>query len=197
VRLAAEKGAFPAFERDRYLERPFVRALPRDVRDAIAVSGIRNSHLLAIAPAGTTSLLAGNVSSGLEPVFAAEAEREVTGEGGALETFRLVDHAVALWRERSGRPDGLPRGFVGATDLPLSAHLQMQAALQPYVDNSISKTINAPAGCSFEAFRDVYDQAYDLGLKGCTVFRPNPVTGAVLTAAPAKAHCCTPEREAD
>jgi ribonucleoside-diphosphate reductase alpha chain len=196
--LAREKGAFPSFERDRYLEAPFIRALPEDIRQAISAAGVRNSHLLAIAPTGTISLLAGNVSSGLEPIFAAAYARKVIGEDGAPKEFQLTDYALQVWRDRSGDRTGLPPGFVTVADLPISAHLDMQAALQPFVDNSISKTINVPRACPFEDFKEIYDLAYDKGLKGCTTFRPNPVTGSVLTHAPDDApHCCTPEREAD
>jgi ribonucleoside-diphosphate reductase alpha chain len=197
VGLAREKGAFPAFDRDRYLQTPFIRALPDDIRDAIAASGVRNSHLIAIAPTGTISLLAGNVSSGLEPVFAAEQSRLIAGEPAPV---GLVDRAAALWRERHPGGAPLPPAYVTAGDLPVLAHLKMQAALQPYVDNSISKTINAPQDCPFEAFASIYDLAYDMGLKGCTAFRPNPSTGAAPISdatGPEGAHCCAIDREAD
>jgi ribonucleoside-diphosphate reductase alpha chain len=198
--LAEEKGSFPQFDRDRYLAAPFIQALPDDVRAAIASGGIRNSHLLAIAPAGTISLLAGNVSSGLEPIFAGTAERRVLDADGRAQTFEVVDHALRLWRERGGPADGTPPAFVTVAELSPAAHLRMQAALQPFVDNSISKTVNAPEDCAFEDFRSLFDDAYDLGLKGCTAFRPNPITGAVLQGAPAPAEaspCCGLEREAD
>jgi ribonucleoside-diphosphate reductase alpha chain len=200
IALAGEKGPFPFFDRERYLSGAFVAGLPPDIRDGIAAGGIRNSHLIAIAPTGTVSLLANNVSSGLEPVFAGAYQRSVLDEGGTVRTYDLTDYAVQLWRQTSGRAQSLPPGFVCARDLAPAQHLAMQATLQPYVDNSISKTINAPEDCPFEAFSHVYDSAYDLGLKGCTAFRPNPVTGAVVTAtgdgvnAP---HCCAIEREAD
>ncbi|PWB59613.1 MAG: ribonucleoside-diphosphate reductase, adenosylcobalamin-dependent [Bradyrhizobiaceae bacterium] len=196
--LAAEKGSFPFLVREKYLEAPFVQALPADIRDAIAADGVRNSHLTAIAPTGTISLLAGNVSSGLEPVFSAAHARRVLDRDGRPREFHLTDHALALWRDRGGR--GLPPGFVTAAELPARAHLAMQAALQPFVDNAISKTINVPADCPFAEFREIYDLAYDQGLKGVTTFRPNPVTGAVLSpeADGAEApHCCVLEREPD
>jgi ribonucleoside-diphosphate reductase alpha chain len=200
VALAAEKGAFPYFDRDRYLAGAFVQTLPPDIRDAIAGDGIRNSHLVAIAPTGTISLLANNVSSGLEPVFSASYDRSVLDEYGASRTFELTDYAVRLWRQAAGRTRGDPPALACAADLAPEQHLAMQAALQPFVDNSISKTINVPEGYPFEAFSRVYDTAYDLGLKGCTTFRPNPVTGAVVTAADAGVdapHCCAIEREPD
>jgi ribonucleoside-diphosphate reductase alpha chain len=174
--------------------------LPDDIQDAVAAHGIRNSHLLAIAPTGTISLLAGNVSSGLEPIFAATYTRNVLAEDGTPETFTLTDHALELWRSAKATATGFPDGFVTASALPVCAHLDMQAALQPFVDNSISKTINVPADCPLAEFWQIYDLAYDKGLKGCTTFRPNAVTGAVLTEGGAGAdapHCCVLEREAD
>jgi len=198
--LAREKAPFPFLDRERYLAGPFVAGLPADIGDGIAEYGIRNSHLVAIAPTGTISLLANNVSSGLEPAFAEAYERSVLDEDGTPRTYELTDYAVRVWRQSSGRPQSVAPSFVRARDLAPEQHLAMQAALQPYVDNSISKTINAPEDCPFEAFGRVYDVAYDLGLKGCTTFRPNPVTGAVVTEAEDSVnapHCCAIEREAD
>jgi ribonucleoside-diphosphate reductase alpha chain len=186
--------------RDKYLQGAFIRNLPNDVRNGIATQVIRNSHLIAIAPTGTISLLAGNVSNGLEPIFAASYARKVLAEDGTPKEFVLTDYALDLWRQTTGAATGTPERFVTAADLPVRAHLAMQAALQPFVDNSISKTINVQEDCPFSEFRQVYDLAYDLGLKGCTTFRPNPVTGAVLSErAPLfdAPHCCIPEREAD
>lgn len=200
VSLAAEKSAFPLFEKDKYLRGPFIRSLPADIQRAIEQSGIRNSHLIAIAPTGTISLLAGNVSSGLEPVFAASYKRKVLNADGKPEEFTLTDYALALWRAKIRKVDGLPDAFVTARELPVDAHLAMQAALQPFVDNSISKTINVPVDFPFGEFEKIYDLAYDKGLKGCTVFRPNPVTGMVLSEEDAGAHaphCCVLEREGD
>lgn len=181
IAIAAEKEPFPAFVREPYLDAPFIRALPADIRDGIARSGIRNSHLLAIAPTGTISLLAGNVSSGIEPIFAAEANRSVRGTCAEIRSFPLTDYAVALWREQSGSPTALPPALVTSAELPVEAHLAIQARLQSYVDNAISKTINLPAATEFEAFARVFERAYAKGLKGCTVFRPNPARAAVLT----------------
>jgi ribonucleoside-diphosphate reductase alpha chain len=172
--------------------------LPYDIQEALARDGIRNSHLFAIAPTGTISLLANNVSSGLEPVFAESYERQLLDEDGTPQSFELTDYALALWRQTTGKASGQPDAFVAATELKVSDHLEMQAALQPFVDNSISKTINVPLSYPFEDFKRIYDLAYDKGLKGCTTFRPNPVTGMVLSETGAEApHCCTPEREAD
>ena len=200
IELAREKGSFPYFERDKYLQGVFIRSLPEDIQSGIARDGIRNSHLIAIAPTGTISLLAGNVSSGLEPIFAASYLRKVLAEDGKPKQFTLTDYAVDRWRAMSQAPTAVPSAFVTTSELPVRAHLDMQAALQPFVDNSISKTINVPEHCLFDEFKQIYDMAYDKGLKGCTTFRPNPVTGTVLSEdgtgieAP---HCCVLEREAD
>jgi len=194
--LAAEKGSFPAFRRDAYLASAYVEALPLGIRDRIATYGIRNSHLLAIAPTGTISLLADNVSSGIEPVFAATAERRVLDEAGNAAVHPTIDYAYALWKREERH--GLPPSFVTAEELAPRAHLDMLAELQPIVDNSISKTINMAENVSRETFAEIYDRAYQAGLKGCTVFRPNPVTGAVLAHdASARTRCCTPDREPD
>jgi ribonucleoside-diphosphate reductase alpha chain len=195
VALAREKGAFARFDRDAYLAAPFVAALPADIRDGIARHGIRNSHLTAIAPTGSISLLAGNVSSGLEPVFAGRTERRVIGADGTPAMTVLTDPALALWQAQVGDAAGRPPAFVTAAELSPDAHLAMQAALQPHIDNAISKTINVPADCPRETFARLFDKAHALGLKGCTVFRPNPVTGAVLAAAPDTddRHCCRVE----
>jgi ribonucleoside-diphosphate reductase alpha chain len=198
--IAQEKGAFPYFDKDKYLQSPFVRSLPDGIQTTIARHGIRNSHLIAIAPTGTISLLAGNVSSGLEPIFATTYTRSVLAHDGTPKAFTLTSYALDLWRKRQGAWSGTPPAFVTSSDLPIQAHLDMQAALQPFVDNSISKTINVPDACSFAEFQRIYDLAYDRGLKGCTTFRPNPVTGTVLTQRVDAAdvpHCCVPEREAD
>ena len=198
IALAQEKTSFPFFARDKYLQGPFIRSLPDDIQQAIAQYGIRNSHLLAIAPTGTISLLAGNVSSGLEPIFAASYERKVLREDGSAKEFLLTDHALELWR--AAKHPGAPDGFVTTAELPVTAHLAIQAALQPFVDNSISKTINVPQNYGFDDFKRIYDLAYDQGLKGCTTFRPNPVTGAVLSeeaSGEQAPHCCVLEREAD
>jgi ribonucleoside-diphosphate reductase alpha chain len=199
ARLGKEKGSFPAFEAEAYLQGRFVQGLPETVRADIAELGLRNSHLLALAPTGTISLLANNVSSGLEPVFKARYRRRIRQPDGSLQDFEVADYACQLWQRLHGG-DSLPPAFVDAQRLAPEAHLQMQAAIQPYVDNAISKTINIPADMDFTAYRAVFESAYAMGLKGCTAFRPNPVTGSVLygvTAADAHPHCCDLEREAD
>jgi ribonucleoside-diphosphate reductase alpha chain len=196
IELAREKGAFPAYARDAFLASGFARRLPDDIREAIAAHGLRNSHLLAIAPAGTISLLANNCSSGIEPIFAGEAERRVLQPDGSYRTHTVIDYALQCWRAQGNT--GVPPAFVEARQLDPLAHLAMQATLQPYVDNAISKTINVAADMPFERFADLYRQAHALGLKGCTVFRPNAVTGAILSEPAAeRVQCCGIEREAD
>ena len=200
IALAREKQSFPHFKRDEYLQAAFIRTLPQEIRDGIAEHGIRNSHLIAIAPTGTISLLANNVSSGLEPIFAASYARKMLTQNGTPAEFVLTDYALDLWRRTAGGATDVPVGFVTAADLSARAHVEMQAALQPFVDNSISKTINVPADYPFSDFKQIYDLAFDMGLKGCTTFRPNPVTGAVLseeTSGVDAPHCCVLEREAD
>jgi ribonucleoside-diphosphate reductase alpha chain len=200
IALAEEKGAFPAFDRERYLEGRFIQPLPDDIRDGIARHGIRNSHLIAIAPTGTISLLANNVSSGLEPIFAGSYRRTVLEEDGTTREFELIDYAVDLWRRTTKERRPYPPAFKSAEALTPEQHLAMQAALQPYVDNSISKTINVSENYPFEDFKRIYSIAYEMGLKGCTTFRPNPVRGAIVTAAEESAnapHCCAVEREPD
>jgi ribonucleoside-diphosphate reductase alpha chain len=195
IDLAREKGSFPFFEHDAYLRGGFVRTLPESLRDRIRQHGIRNSHLTAIAPTGTISLLANNISSGLEPVFGFRFDRRVLDRDGQYRLFELEDFAHRCWRQQGRSPQELPASFVRAHDLEPSAHLEMQAALQPFVDNAISKTVNVPESCPFEAFRSLYRSAWEKGLKGCTTFRPNPVTGAILDSR--GVHCCTIEREGD
>ncbi|GAB6068319.1 hypothetical protein JCM13664_16380 [Methylothermus subterraneus] len=195
IELAKEKGAFSALEREKYLAGGFVATLPEDIRQAIAAYGIRNGLLLAIAPTGSISLLAGNVSSGLEPVFAFRYSRRLQLPDGRCAWLEVEDAAFRLWQKlKSGAP--LPPAFVTATELDPEAHLKMQAALQAYVDSAISKTINVPEDYPFAAFENVYWRAYELGLKGCTTYRPNPIRGAVLLAPP-ETHCCEVTREGD
>jgi ribonucleoside-diphosphate reductase alpha chain len=200
IGLAREKGSFPLLRAGEYSRSEFVSRLPADIVEGIRRHGIRNSHLLAIAPAGTISLLAGNVSSGLEPAYAAEFRRSLRLADGSLRTLPVTDYACALYRRLARPGGGVPPAFVAAADVDPDAQLAMQGALQPHVDNSISKTISVPAEFEFRRFSDLYRRAYELGLKGCTTYRPNVVTGAVLQAEPAAddaAQCCSVEREAD
>jgi ribonucleoside-diphosphate reductase alpha chain len=179
--LAAEKGAFPLYKRDDFLDRPNVRRLSPSVRKKIAAQGLRNGCLTSIAPTGTISLLAGNVSSGIEPVFGFTYRRRVLGADGVAHEEDVEDFAFLMFKDRFDASKPLPEAFVVADALTPAAHLAMQAAMQPYVDSAISKTINCPQDITFEAFRDIYSEAYAAGLKGCTTYRPNSVTGAVLT----------------
>ena len=182
VQLAKEKGAFPLFDAERYLASGTMQAMDADVREAVRKHGIRNALLTSIAPTGTISLYAGNVSSGIEPVFAYAYTRKVLQKDGSRTEEEVVDYAVTLWREKFG--DALlPDYFVNAQTLAPLEHVKMQAAAQKWVDSSISKTINCPEDISFEAFKDVYMEAWDTGCKGCTTYRPNAVTGSVLSVA--------------
>ncbi len=182
--LAREKGAFPLFDRDAYLARPHIAALPDDIRDAIARHGIRNALLTSIAPTGTISLFADNVSSGIEPVFALSYSRKVLQPDGSRSEELVEDYALRKFRVRFGANAALPDYFVTAQTLTPADHLAVQAAAQPFIDSAISKTINVPAAISFAEFENIYRAAYDQGCKGCTTYRPNDVTGSVLSAAP-------------
>lgn len=203
IKLAREKGSFSEFEKNKYLQSKFIQRLPDDIRDNINQYGIRNSHLLAIAPTGTISLLANNVSTGIEPVFDFRHTRAVLNRNGEYQRFEVLDNAFAQWQKLKGNTDELPDYFVNARQLPPRDHLAMQASLQASVDNAISKTINIPQDYPFDQFRSLYETAYELKLKGCTTFRPNPVTGEILSVEGISAegllssHCCTIEREAD
>ncbi|CAG0960717.1 ribonucleoside-diphosphate reductase alpha chain [Burkholderiales bacterium] len=180
VELARERGAFPRFEREPFLAAPFVARLPSALRDGIARHGLRNSHLAAIAPAGTISVLAGGVSSGIEPIYALEGTRRVRQEDGTVAEVAVACPALLAWRARAAAGASPPEAFVTATGITPEAQLLMQAALQPHVDNAISKTTNVAADIAFADFAAIYSRAFELGLKGCTVFRPNPVTGSIL-----------------
>ncbi|SFA84847.1 ribonucleoside-diphosphate reductase class II [Poseidonocella pacifica] len=180
VQLAKEKGAFPLFDADAFLASGTMKAMDEDVRAEIAEHGIRNALLTSIAPTGTISLYAGNVSSGIEPVFAYAYTRKVLQKDGSRTEEEVVDYAVQMWREKFGDKD-LPDYFVNAQTLAPLEHVKMQAAAQKWVDSSISKTINCPEDISFEGFKDVYMEAFETGCKGCTTYRPNDVTGSVLS----------------
>ena len=185
VDLAREKGAFPLFDAKKYLASGTMRAMDDDVRAAIATHGIRNALLTSIAPTGTISLYAGNVSSGIEPVFAYAYTRKVLQKDGSKTEEEVVDYAVAKWRDMHGDAP-LPDYFVNAQTLPPLDHVKMQAAAQRWIDSSISKTINCPEDISFDDFAQVYMAAWDQGCKGCTTYRPNAVTGSVLTVSDSK-----------
>ena len=186
VELARLKGSFPLFDVDDYLCQPFIKRLPYELREDIARFGIRNGLLTSIAPTGTISLFAGNVSSGIEPVFAYSYSRRVLMPDGTAEEQIVRDFAVEVFRAKFGDDAALPDYFVTAQTLAPGDHLGVQAAAQKYIDSSISKTINLPESISFEAFKDIYRTAYESGCKGCTTYRPNAVTGSILTVTEAE-----------
>jgi len=179
VELAREKGPFPLFDRDAYMAGQAIATLEPEVQAAIAEHGIRNALVTSIAPTGTISLFADNVSSGLEPVFSFSYSRCVLMPDGSRREEEVSDHAVRLWKTRHGNQP-MPDYFVDAQSLSPADHVRMQAAVQKYVDASISKTINCPEDITFDDFKDVYMMAYETGCKGCTTYRPNDVTGSVL-----------------
>ncbi len=180
VDLAREKGPFPLFDAEKFLASGSLTHMDADVRAAIRQHGIRNALLTSIAPTGTISLYAGNVSSGIEPVFAYAYTRKVLQKDGSRTEEEVVDYAVQMWRGKFGDAP-LPDWFVNAQTLPPLDHVRMQAAAQTWIDSSISKAINCPEDISFEDFKEVYMAAWDQGCKGCTTYRPNDVTGSVLT----------------
>ena len=182
INLAEEKGAFPLFDPEKFIVSGKMIQMDEDVKQAVHKFGIRNALLTSIAPTGTISLYAGNVSSGIEPVFAYSYKRKVLQNDGSHVEEEVVDYAVQLWRDKFGNAP-LPDFFVSAQNLTPADHVKMQAAAQKWVDSSISKTINCPEDISFDDFKEVYIQAYDTGCKGCTTYRPNEVTGSVLSAA--------------
>ncbi len=198
--LAAERGAFPLFDAEKFLDRPFVKKLPDGLRGSIRKHGIRNGVLLSIAPTGTTSLVMGNVSSGIEPVFAHRCRRKMRGDSGEMSTeYSVYDYGYLKFCEKwACDPDkddntrraslGVAGGFVTSDQLTVEQHLQMVAAAQEWVDSAISKTINCPTSMTIDEFRGVYARAYELGMKGCTTYRPDPRSGrgAVMEVEPAQ-----------
>ena len=186
ARLAKEKGAFPLFDRDAYLAGETIREMDEDIRADIGEHGIRNALLTSVAPTGTISLVADNVSSGVEPVFALAYTRKVLQPDGTRTEEKVSDYALRRFRTQFGDDAPLPDHFVTAQDLTPAEHVRMQAAVQRYVDSAISKTVNVPEDISFEAFQAVYLDAYRSGCKGCTTYRPNAITGSVLEVKPAE-----------
>ena len=180
--LAREKGAFPLFDAEAFLASGFMSRMDDDIRAAVRENGIRNALLTSIAPTGTISLYAGNVSSGIEPVFAYSYRRKVLQKDGSRREEEVEDYAIRLWHEIHGDAP-LPAHFVNAQTLSPLDHVAMQAAAQEWVDSSISKTINCPEDIAFGDFETVYLAAWDQGCKGCTTYRPNAVTGSVLSLA--------------
>lgn len=180
IELAKERGPFPTFDADKFLASGFMKTRPIKMRDMIRQYGIRNALLTSIAPTGTISMYANNVSSGIEPIFAFQFERKILNGDGSHRFEIVKDYAVWLWEDMFGDKP-LPDYFVSAQTLTPSAHIRMQAAAQKHVDSSISKTVNCPEDISFEDFKNVYMEAWDSGCKGCTTYRPNDVTGSILT----------------
>ena len=198
VDLAAERGSFPLFNTDLYLsgrtkspQRPggpigsFASRLPQPLKDRIRAQGLRNSHLLSIAPTGTISLaFADNASNGIEPPFSWSYTRRKREHDNGFKEFSVEDHAWRLYRHLHGTEAPLPASFVTALEMSAEAHAAMVAAVAPYVDTSISKTVNVPEDYPYEDFQGLYLQAWRTGLKGLATYRPNPVLGAVLSVEP-------------
>ncbi|MBB5467442.1 ribonucleoside-diphosphate reductase alpha chain [Paraburkholderia sp. CI2] len=199
VELAKERGAFELFDAARYLEAgTFASRLPDDIQQAIRRDGIRNSHLLSIAPTGTVSLaFADNASNGIEPAFSWTYTRMKVMADGGRESFDVEDYAYRLYRELGGDVSRLPDYFVSALQMSARDHLDMMAAVQPYVDTSISKTVNVPADYPFDAFESLYFDAWKSGLKGLATYRPNDTLGAVLSVTPAQADDTLAEMDQD
>ncbi|MBX7147142.1 MAG: adenosylcobalamin-dependent ribonucleoside-diphosphate reductase [Alphaproteobacteria bacterium] len=180
IDLAEEKGSFPLFNADKYCAGQTIKNLDQEIKDLINKKGIRNALVTSIAPTGTISLLANNVSSGLEPVFSFHYKRNILMPDGSRSSEEVYDYAYNLYQQLYGNQSSLPESFVNSQHLSPQDHLIIQATAQKYIDSSISKTINCPENLSFDDFKMVYQEAYDLGCKGCTTYRPNDVTGAVL-----------------
>ncbi|KND57473.1 Ribonucleotide reductase of class II (coenzyme B12-dependent) [Candidatus Paraburkholderia schumanniana] len=199
VELASERGAFPLFDAKHYLEDgTFASRLPDDIKRAIREHGIRNSHLLSIAPTGTVSLaFADNASNGIEPAFSWTYQRTKRMADGSRQTFAVEDHAYRLYREMGGDVNALPDYFVSALEMSAHDHMEMMAAVQPFVDTSISKTVNVPADYPFDKFQDLYFEAWRRGLKGLATYRPNETLGAVLSVTPAETPSDSPDSELD
>ena len=187
VALAQERGAFPMFNADLYLSGgSFASRLPAEIKQQIRTHGIRNSHLLSIAPTGTISLaFADNASNGIEPPFSWTYTRRKRMADGTFKEYAVEDHAWRLYRHRGGDVSNLPDYFVTALDISATAHKDMVAAVAPYVDTSISKTVNVPEDYPYADFEDLYLAAWHAGLKGLATYRPNKVLGSVLSVAPA------------
>ncbi|KKN09756.1 hypothetical protein LCGC14_1043510, partial [marine sediment metagenome] len=193
VEIAEEKGSFPLFDAEKYLDSGFAKRLPEDLREAIKIHGIRNSHLISIAPTGTISLaFADNGSNGLEPAFSWYYNRVKRMADGENLVYRVEDHAFREYRKSLGIAEdddkaveelvkNLPSAFVSALEISAQDHVRMMAAIQPYVDSALSKTVNVPADYAFADFKNLYLQAWEAGLKGLATYRPNMVTGSVLS----------------
>ncbi len=184
--LAREKGAFPLFNADLYLSgSSFATRLPEDIKQLIRKQGLRNSHLLSIAPTGTISLsFADNASNGIEPPFSWTYTRKKRMPDNTMREFAVEDHAWRRWKAEGGNTEKLPPWFVTALEISAGAHEEMVAAVAPYVDTSISKTVNVPEDYPYADFQDLYFKAWKSGLKGLATYRPNSVLGSVLSVEP-------------
>ncbi|OZB68784.1 MAG: ribonucleoside-diphosphate reductase, adenosylcobalamin-dependent, partial [Thiomonas sp. 14-64-326] len=188
VDLAKEKGAFPLFDAKKYLDSGFAKRLPEALRADIAAHGIRNSHLLAVAPTGTISLaFADNASNGIEPAFSWVYTRKKRMADNTTREYEVADHAWRLYRSMGRDMSALPPAFVTALEMSAADHMKMLQVVQPFIDTSISKTVNVPADYPYDDFKDLYLQAWKAGLKGLATYRPNAVLGAVLQATPTAA----------
>ena len=184
IELAKTEGSFPDFDKEKFCSSKFVKTLPKDIQDKIKEFGIRNGRILTIPPTGTTSLLMNNVSSGLEPIFALEYHRTARADNGTMtKEFVVEDYAWKLYKELTGETNvhNAPPFFETALELTVDEHMKMQTILQKYIDNSISKTLNIPETYPYDDFSKVYWNAWKAGLKGCTTYRPNDVTGSILS----------------
>lgn len=179
--LAKERGAFPQYDAEHHLPQAMIQSLDPDVRAEVEAYGLRNATLTTIAPTGTISMLAGNVSSGIEPIFSTSFSRMITNPDGSKSVEKVSDYAAWLYGQIHEPNAEMPDVFVTASDLDPADHIKMQAAAQNWVDSGISKTVNCPETISFDDFKDVYQMAYDTGCKGCTTYRPNDVTGSILS----------------
>jgi ribonucleoside-diphosphate reductase alpha chain len=186
VELAKEKGAFPRFDAEAYLaEGTFASRLPEAIKQEIRKYGIRNSHLLSIAPTGTVSLaFADNASNGIEPAFSWTYMRKKREANGTTTQYEVQDHAWRVYRELGGDVNHLPPTFISALEMNAHDHIAMMQVVQPFIDTAISKTVNVPADYPYEDFKDLYLQAWRAGLKGLATYRPNAILGAVLELKP-------------
>ncbi|MDP2144029.1 MAG: adenosylcobalamin-dependent ribonucleoside-diphosphate reductase [Gallionella sp.] len=186
VELAQERGAFPLLDAEQYLEAPrFASRLPDELKDKIRQHGIRNSHLLSIAPTGTISLaFADNASNGIEPAFSWFYTRKKRMPDGTTKDYQVEDHAWRVYKKLGGDTEHLPPAFVSALDISAIDHMKMVAAVAPFIDTSISKTVNVPADYPYDDFKDLYTEAWKAGLKGLATYRPNSVLGSVLSVTP-------------
>lgn len=186
IELAIERGAFPLLDADQYLAEPrFASRLPDEIKNRIRQHGIRNSHLLSIAPTGTISLaFADNASNGIEPAFSWFYTRKKRMMDGTTKDYSVEDHAWRLYKKLGGDVNHLPEAFVSALEISALDHMKMCAAVAPFIDTSISKTVNVPADYPFDDFKELYTEAWRAGLKGLATYRPNSVLGSVLSITP-------------